>query len=234
MALGSEQGCSRRRTGAVADDLGRCRPTAARPHAANHGSASLVWFGESPLVAGRSYILRTETDQVSVTVTELARRIGIAQPSVSNWDQIPADRVIAVEAALTGHLVLTTLHTNDAASTPMRLVEMGVEPFLVTSALDCVLAQRLARRLCENCREAYQPSEYELQEAGWPMEGIEVGEWPTLYRPVGCTTCGRTGYRGRFAIHEVMPISRLVAVSLRRKSGECCRSAADEGRTGRG
>src|SRR4029077_18446699 len=67
--------------------------------------------------------------------------------------------VIAVEAALTGHMVLSTLHTNDAASTPLRLVEMGVEPFLVTSALDCVVAQRLARRLCEKCKESYQPSE---------------------------------------------------------------------------
>ena len=78
--------------------------------------------------------------------------------------------VIAIEAALTGHLVLSTLHTNDAASTPLRLVEMGVEPFLVTSALDCVVAQRLARRLCDKCKEPYQPTEAELVEAGWPIE----------------------------------------------------------------
>ena len=70
--------------------------------------------------------------------------------------------VIAVEAALTGHMVLSTLHTNDAASTPLRLVEMGVEPFLVTSALDCVVAQRLARRLCDKCKDPYQPTEAEL------------------------------------------------------------------------
>ncbi len=77
--------------------------------------------------------------------------------------------IIGIEAALTGHLVLSTLHTNDAASTPMRLVEMGVEPFLVTSALDCVVAQRLARKLCDKCKEPYQPTEAELIEAGWPM-----------------------------------------------------------------
>ena len=73
---------------------------------------------------------------------------------------------IAIEAALTGHLVLTTLHTNDAASTPLRLVEMGVEPFLVTSALDCVLAQRLARRLCSQCAEPYQPSRGRARRGG--------------------------------------------------------------------
>jgi type IV pilus assembly protein PilB len=118
--------------------------------------------------------------------------------------------IIAVEAALTGHLVLSTLHTNDAASTPLRLVEMGVEPFLVTSALDCIVAQRLARRLCEKCKEAYEPTEAELVAAGWPMEGLGDGEWPTLYKPIGCPACGRTGYRGRFALHEVMPISEEI------------------------
>ena len=117
---------------------------------------------------------------------------------------------IAVEASLTGHLVLTTLHTNDAASTPLRLVEMGVEPFLVTSALDCVLAQRLARKLCDRCKEAYQPSEAELIEAGWPMEQIDGTDWPVLFRRVGCGGCGRTGYRGRFALHEVMLVTEEI------------------------
>jgi type IV pilus assembly protein PilB len=118
--------------------------------------------------------------------------------------------IIAVEAALTGHLVLSTLHTNDAASTPLRLVEMGVEPFLVTSALDCVVAQRLARRLCEKCKEPYEPTEAELAAAGWPLEDITDGEWPTLHKAIGCPACGRTGYRGRFALHEVMPISEEI------------------------
>jgi type IV pilus assembly protein PilB len=117
---------------------------------------------------------------------------------------------IAVRAALTGHLVLTTLHTNDAASTPLRLVEMGVEPFLVTSALDCVLAQRLARKLCDRCKEPYQPSEAELIEAGWPMEQIDGTDWPILHRRVGCGGCGKTGYRGRFALHEVMLVSEEI------------------------
>jgi type IV pilus assembly protein PilB len=129
--------------------------------------------------------------------------------------------VIAVEAALTGHLVLSTLHTNDAASTPLRLVEMGVEPFLVTSALDCVVAQRLARRLCDKCKESYQPTEAELMEVGWPMQDIDQSEWPTLYRAVGCTACGRTGYKGRFALHEVMLLSEEIErLIIERRSTE--------------
>ncbi|HUI48646.1 MAG TPA: ATPase, T2SS/T4P/T4SS family [Acidimicrobiia bacterium] len=129
--------------------------------------------------------------------------------------------VIGIEAALTGHLVLSTLHTNDASSTPMRLVEMGVEPFLVTSALDCVVAQRLARRLCEKCKEPYQPTEAELVEAGWPSEELETGEWPTLHRAIGCGSCGRTGYRGRFGIHEVMLMSEEIErLVIERRSSE--------------
>jgi type IV pilus assembly protein PilB len=129
--------------------------------------------------------------------------------------------VIGIEAALTGHLVLSTLHTNDAASTPMRLVEMGVEPFLVTSALDCVVAQRLARKLCDKCKDAYQPTEAELVEVSWPMEDLENGDWPTLYRAVGCSACGRTGYRGRFGVHEVMVLSEEIErLVIERRSTE--------------
>jgi len=136
--------------------------------------------------------------------------------------------VIAVEAALTGHMVLSTLHTNDAASTPLRLVEMGVEPFLVTSALDCVVAQRLARRLCDKCKDPYQPSEAELMEAGWPMEDLDGVEWPTLYRHVGCTACGRTGYKGRFALHEVMLVTEEIErLIIERRSTEDIQKTAE-------
>jgi len=129
--------------------------------------------------------------------------------------------IIGIEAALTGHLVLSTLHTNDAASTPMRLVEMGVEPFLVTSALDCVVAQRLARKLCDKCREPYQPTEAELAAASWPMDDLHDAEWPTLYRAIGCQACGRTGYRGRFGVHEVMLLSEEIErLIIERRSTE--------------
>jgi type IV pilus assembly protein PilB len=121
------------------------------------------------------------------------------------------DRVtaqLAVEAALTGHLVLSTLHTNDAPSAVTRLVEMGIEPFLVGSSLDCVLAQRLARRLCQWCKQAYAPSEAELTAASWPMELL--GEPTQLWQPIGCRSCSNTGYRGRVALHEVMPVSEQI------------------------
>src|SRR3954469_8053304 len=115
---------------------------------------------------------------------------------------------IAIEAALTGHLVLSTLHTNDAATTPQRLVEMGVEPFLVGSAIDCIVAQRLARRLCDKCKEEYTPTMGELQSLGGDVELLsESGEPPTLFRPVGCGACGKTGYHGRFALHEVLTVN---------------------------
>ncbi|MGH8869305.1 MAG: GspE/PulE family protein [Actinomycetes bacterium] len=115
---------------------------------------------------------------------------------------------IAVEAALTGHLVLATLHTNDAPSAITRLTEMGIEPFLVGSAVDCVLAQRLARRLCVRCREAYEPTVEALLAAGVPWEHGDP--LPTLQRPVGCDACARTGYSGRVALHEVMTVDEGV------------------------
>jgi type IV pilus assembly protein PilB len=112
---------------------------------------------------------------------------------------------IGVEAALTGHLVLSTLHTNDAPSAITRLTEMGIEPFLVGSALECVLAQRLARRLCPKCKEAYTPTPQQLLEVGFPWQDGEP--LPELFRPVGCSACSKTGYKGRLALHEVMAMS---------------------------
>lgn len=113
---------------------------------------------------------------------------------------------IAIEAALTGHLVLSTLHTNDAPSAVTRLTEMGIEPFLTASAVNCVLAQRLARRLCE-CKEAYTPSEESLERAGFPFE---PGKPPKLYKAVGCKKCGGIGYKGRMGIHEVLTVSETI------------------------
>jgi len=121
------------------------------------------------------------------------------------------DRVtaqLAVEAALTGHLVLSTLHTNDAPSAVIRLTEMGIEPFLVGSSVDCVLAQRLARRLCDWCKEEYEPTAYELDAARWSYPDLDRPE--ALWKPVGCRSCSNTGYRGRIALHEVMPITEAI------------------------
>jgi type IV pilus assembly protein PilB len=136
---------------------------------------------------------------------------------------------LGVEAALTGHLVLSTLHTNDAASAVTRLIEMGIEPFLVGSSLDCVLAQRLARRLCDWCKEVYAPTAAELDALNWPLDRLEAPE--KLWRKVGCRSCGHTGYRGRLAVNEVMPVSEQIerlAVS-HASANEIHAVAVDEG-----
>jgi type IV pilus assembly protein PilB len=108
---------------------------------------------------------------------------------------------IAIRAAITGHLVLSTLHTNDVASSVIRLVDMGIQPFLVSTSVVGVIAQRLVRRICKNCKTAYTPSEEELVLFDAKSEAASV-----LYRGKGCEMCKGTGYKGRTAIHEVMKI----------------------------
>jgi type IV pilus assembly protein PilB len=138
---------------------------------------------------------------------------------------------IAVEAALTGHLVLSTLHTNDAPSALTRLTEMGIETFLVASALDCVLAQRLARRLCGKCKEPYVPTEDELIAAHFRFD--PDAELPKLYRAGGCTACGKTGYRGRLAVHEVMTVTEEIERMVVEKaaSEDIAKVAIEQGMT---
>ena len=109
---------------------------------------------------------------------------------------------IAVESALTGHLVLSTLHTNDAPSAITRLTEMGIEPFLVASALECVVAQRLARMLCPSCKKRTIIPAKVLQDSGYKAR-VEL----EAYEPVGCRRCGGSGYRGRIGLYEVMQMS---------------------------
>lgn len=111
---------------------------------------------------------------------------------------------IAVKAALTGHLVLSTLHTNDAPSTVSRLLNMGIEPFLVTASVNLILAQRLARKICVDCkREVHVPPEV-LRDIGFTESQIRNAK---LYKGTGCRTCGDTGYKGRIALYEVMPFT---------------------------
>jgi len=108
---------------------------------------------------------------------------------------------IAVQSALTGHLVLSTLHTNTAAGAIIRLQDMGVEPYLITSSVNGVLSQRLVRRLCPNCKEAYVPDPQVVKEAGMDRLGLSA---PKLWRAVGCPQCRQTGYSGRTGIHELL------------------------------
>lgn len=122
---------------------------------------------------------------------------------------------LAIDAALTGHLVLTSLHTNSTSATPARLVKMGVEPFLVTSAVQCIVAQRLARRLCERCRVPFSPPREVLRGLGWTDADEEaLPSLPGFFQAVGCPGCGGTGYAGRFAVYEVMRVTDAVADAI--------------------
>lgn len=114
---------------------------------------------------------------------------------------------IAVRSAITGHFVLSTIHTNDTASTISRLIDMGIEPYFVSSAVVGIIAQRLMRKLCTNCRKAYTPDEVEAKLIGMekPVQ---------IYKAVGCPVCNKTGYKGRTAIHEILTMSREIRLAV--------------------
>ena len=137
----------------------------------------------------------------------------------------PETAQIAIEGALTGHMVLSTLHTNDAPSAITRLVEMGIEPFLVASAIDCVVAQRLARTLCAHCKKRTLIPAEVLRDHGFPAEfPIEA------YEPAGCVRCGGMGYRGRIGLYEVMVMTEEIrSLALQRSSADQLGAAAVRG-----
>jgi type IV pilus assembly protein PilB len=132
---------------------------------------------------------------------------------------------IAMEAALTGHLVLSTLHTNDASLAAARLIDMGVEPFLIASAIECIVAQRLARRLCSSCKRPAKLSADELEQVGVGSGDAEVHE------PVGCADCNETGYAGRIGLYEVMVMNDDVRslILTKASSGEIEQAAVSNG-----
>ena len=123
---------------------------------------------------------------------------------------------IAVEAALTGHLVFGTLHTNDAPQAITRMIQMEIEPIMVCSTLLCAVGQRLMRRICSECKEAYQPTEDEWNDVIQvpPELQPQAGTQPVLYRGKGCPKCGDSGYKGRTAIHEVMTMSEQMREAI--------------------
>jgi type IV pilus assembly protein PilB len=134
---------------------------------------------------------------------------------------------IAVEASLTGHLVLSTLHTNDAPGTVTRLIEIGVEPFLLAATLEAIVAQRLVRVICTKCKEQYDPGEEVLLELSLTPEEVRG---KSFYYGKGCDGCNMTGYRGRTAIYEIMPVSSQLRESIiARKSTDNLRAEAQAG-----
>jgi type IV pilus assembly protein PilB len=131
---------------------------------------------------------------------------------------------IAVEAALTGHLVLSTLHTNDAPGAIARLIEMGVEPFLVASAVTCVLAQRLARRLCDHCKRPVVIDGDVVRANGYDLDDAEL----SVFEPAGCGRCSGTGYKGRIGLYEVMPVTdEIRSLAVARASADAIADAAE-------
>jgi type IV pilus assembly protein PilB len=132
---------------------------------------------------------------------------------------------IAIQAAMTGHLVLTTLHTHNAASSLARLKDMGVEPGLLATSINCIVAQRLARRLCLECRQPYEPDGHEQAELGLDAAAAPV----TLYRARGCVHCAGTGYMGRVALYEVLPVQGRIRRLIEASTEEIFAAAVEQG-----
>jgi type IV pilus assembly protein PilB len=182
-------------------------------HALNDGDRSILTI-EDPVEQRIGGVKQMQiAPKAGVTFDVGLRSMLRADPDVIMVGEIRDKETahIAVEAALTGHLVLSTLHTRDAPSALGRLIDMGIEPFLVSSAVDCIVAQRLVRMLCPHCKRHQQVPEAVLAEHGL------AGAQP--YEPVGCSRCGASGYRGRLALYEVMTVSEPIrAMILERAS----------------
>ena len=168
--------------------------------------------------------------KIGLTFASGLRSILRADPDVVMIGEIRDQETakISVEAALTGHLVLATLHTNNAPAAVTRLTDMGVEPFLTSSAVDCVIAQRLARRLCERCKRPAAVSREALSALGFPFEHLPEGG-ASFYEAAGCDRCSGTGYRGRIGIYEIMVLhDEIRDLVLRRVSTDEISRAAEE------
>jgi type IV pilus assembly protein PilB len=170
----------------------------------NTGERSIITL-EDPVEYRLAGIKQMQVNEkAGVTFATGLRSMMRADPDVVMVGEI-RDREtarIAMESALTGHMVLSTLHTNDAPTAITRLIEMGIEPFMVSSAIDCVVAQRLARKLCTDCRREVHLSAELLRGSGFPADADF-----SAFEPVGCGRCSGTGYKGRVGIYEVMPMT---------------------------
>ena len=193
----------------------------------NDGMRSVATI-EDPVEYQLPSVMQTEVNtRIGLTFSRGLRTILRADPDVILVGEIRDDETaqIAIQAAMTGHLVLTTLHTNDAASAIARLRTLGVDQDLLASSINCIVSQRLARRLCQHCREAYEPT----QEQVISMNLISGGTAPTLYRPGGCAQCGGIGYAGRVALYELMPVHGLGRVLIEGSTDEIFEAAVAAG-----
>ncbi|MDE2397636.1 MAG: Flp pilus assembly complex ATPase component TadA [Burkholderiales bacterium] len=215
-----------------------------------------IWTAEDPIEITQAGLRQVQVNpKIDWTFEKALRSFLRADPDVVMVGEI-RDREtaqVAIEASLTGHLVLSTLHTNSAPETVTRLLDMGMDPFNFADALRCIIAQRLVRRLCPDCKTPYEPGEAEIDElrrdherarggeAGPAGDPALLAEWRQrfgddtgrlkLYRPAGCARCDQTGYSGRIGIHELMPISREMKqmIQTTSRASELQRHALAEG-----
>ncbi len=169
--------------------------------------------------------------RVGITFANALRHILRQDPDIVMIGEVRDKETaeIAIRAALTGHLLISTVHTNDAAGTITRLVEMGIEPFLVGSAVICIVGQRLVRKICQRCKESYEPDTSVLEELGVaPAPG---GKAPVFYRGKGCPSCKGVGLKGRMAIYEVFTIDEKIRTMITRKeeAPEIIKAAKEKG-----
>ncbi|NOY13476.1 MAG: Flp pilus assembly complex ATPase component [Deltaproteobacteria bacterium] len=185
-----------------------------------------IWTAEDPVEITQPGLRQVQVNpKIGFTFDQALRSFLRADPDVIMIGEMrdPETAKIAIEASLTGHLVFSTLHTNSATETVVRLIEMGLDPYNFANALLGVLAQRLARRLCKQCCKAYQPLPAELEQLqyyygrsnyeahGLPKDPKQI----TLYRAEGCSACNKTGYRGRIAVHELLPATEDIRRAIK-------------------
>jgi type II secretory ATPase GspE/PulE/Tfp pilus assembly ATPase PilB-like protein len=187
-----------------------------------------IWTAEDPVEITQAGLRQVQVNaKIGLTFAAAMRAFLRADPDAIMVGEMrdPETAGTAVEASLTGHLVLSTLHTNSAPETVTRLIDMGLDPFSFADALLGVLAQRLARTLCKQCRESYTPDEGEFAElrecygsAAFDALGFTLGPSFKIYRAVGCSACGKSGYKGRVGIHELLVTNDEMKKAIQQKS----------------
>jgi type II secretory ATPase GspE/PulE/Tfp pilus assembly ATPase PilB-like protein len=185
-----------------------------------------IWTAEDPVEITQKGLRQVQVNpRIGLTFAAALRSFLRLDPDIIMVGEMRDEETaaIAIEASLTGHLVFSTLHTNTAPETLTRLLDMGIDPFAFADSLLCVLAQRLARRLCGKCKRVYRPEAVELEEiiAEYGVEQFRtsglVPENLTLAEPVGCEECGNTGYHGRLGIHELLDCTDEIKALIKRK-----------------
>lgn len=195
-----------------------------------------IWTAEDPVEITQPGLRQVQVNpRIGFTFAAALRSFLRLDPDIIMVGEMRDEETAstAVEASLTGHLVFSTLHTNSAPETVTRLLEMGLDPFGFSDSLICILAQRLARRLCSECRESFQPEVAEVEELideygrdDFAFTGLGRADI-TMFRAVGCDRCGHSGYRGRLGIHEVLECTaKLKSLIKRRADTDCVREQA--------